>query len=243
MLDIERIRIPPAYQAVYQELQRRILGGTLRPGDALPSETELAARFGVNRSTVREGIRQLESEGLVRREGRKRLLVAVPEQADLAERNTRSLLMHEVTFRELLDVALAVEPLAARLAAASLTEAELDELGRNLAETTAAVERGEQLVALDMQFHTLITAGTRNRVLMLAREPIGLLLYPAFETIRPNLPQAPGRLVKAHAEILAALRRRDAAGAEAWMARHVADLGRGWLLAGLGLDERIAVKA
>jgi DNA-binding GntR family transcriptional regulator len=101
MVEISKLTVLPAYQAVSRELQALIVGGQLSPGDQLPSETDLAERFGVNRSTVREGIRQLESEGLLRREGRKRLLIAVPGQDSLSPRMERALVMNDVTFREL----------------------------------------------------------------------------------------------------------------------------------------------
>ncbi|MFG1229984.1 FadR/GntR family transcriptional regulator [Xanthobacter wiegelii] len=240
MLDIERLKLPPAYLAVSLELQRRILSGTLKPGDALPSETELAERFGVNRSTVREGIRQLESEGLVRRESRKRLLVAVPDARDLAHRHTRSLVMHEVTFRELWDVANVLEPLAAELAASHLTQDELKALAENLKQTEAAVARGESPGELDLEFHAMISEGARNRALLLAREPIGLLLYPAFEVIRPGLPQSSGRLIAAHRKIYEALKARDAAGARLWSAKHIADLRRGWELLKRDFDSKVS---
>ena len=83
----------------------------------MPAESLLARQFGVNRSTVREGIRQLENEGLVRREGRKRLCVTVPDQRDLAPRVIRTMVMHQVTFGELWDAALVLEPACASLCA------------------------------------------------------------------------------------------------------------------------------
>lgn len=51
--------------AVHDELRRQILGGTLLPGDAVPSERVLAERFGVNRHAVREAIKRLQQAGLV----------------------------------------------------------------------------------------------------------------------------------------------------------------------------------
>ena len=128
MLEIAKLKIPPAYQVVSKELQRLIVDGRLKPGEQLPSETELATRFGVNRSTIREGIRQLESEGLLRREGRKRLVIAIPGQEDISPRMERALLMHDVKFKELWEVARVLEPLAASLAAARITDAQIDAL-------------------------------------------------------------------------------------------------------------------
>jgi DNA-binding FadR family transcriptional regulator len=231
---IERLTPAPAYQAVSRTLERLIVSGQLKQGEALPSETELAGRFGVNRSTVREGIRQLEAQGLLRREGRKRLLVSRPGQAELAPRASRAMLLEQVTFRELWEVALALEPLAAGLAAERHHQELLQRLEANLEETAAVVAAGRSPVALDMEFHSLVAAATLNRALILAREPIGLLLYPACQAIGPQLPQT--GLVEAHRQVVAAIGRRDRAAAAAWMTEHITDLRCAWELARLDLD-------
>ena len=117
----QRVVVEPAYKTVSAAIERAILDGALRPGAALPTEQELADRFGVHRSTVREAIRQVEQEGLLQRREGRRLFVCLPGVHDLAPRATRLLLLHQTTFQELWDVALTLEPLAARLAASQAT--------------------------------------------------------------------------------------------------------------------------
>ncbi len=88
-LAIQALRLSPAYELIFQALEQRILAGVLKPGDRLPVESDLAASFGVNRSTVREGIRLLEREGLLRRVNGKRLEVSLPRYQDLAPKIVR----------------------------------------------------------------------------------------------------------------------------------------------------------
>jgi GntR family transcriptional regulator, transcriptional repressor for pyruvate dehydrogenase complex len=97
----ERVKVLPAYKAISELIEQRIVSGEIKPGVQLPTEQELAQQFGVNRSTVREAIRQLEQEGLVERQGSKRLQVTMPGVYDAAPRAARSLLLHQVTFEEL----------------------------------------------------------------------------------------------------------------------------------------------
>src|SRR5262245_7205567 len=78
-----KLALAPASRQVSASVSDLISSGKLRPGDLLPTEMELALQLGVNRSTIREGLRALEHEGLVRRDG-KRLRVAIPHYADLA---------------------------------------------------------------------------------------------------------------------------------------------------------------
>ena len=59
-LQFEKLTVLSAYQVVSRELRRMIVSGDLKAGAQLPTEAELAEQFGVNRSTVREGIWQLE---------------------------------------------------------------------------------------------------------------------------------------------------------------------------------------
>jgi GntR family transcriptional repressor for pyruvate dehydrogenase complex len=238
--DVPKLDLPRAYQAVSLAIEHRIMTGKLQPGDILPSEGDLAQRFGVNRSTVREGIRQLESDGLVRRVSRKRLVISVPQHQDLAPRASRALLLNRVTFDELWQVAMALEPLAASAAAHVITRENVSLLDDNLEQTKAAIALGDSPVALDVEFHSLIARAAGNKALLLAREPFALLLYPSFAEMRSHVPQAGARLIAAHGHIVAALRNHDPDQAHDWMKRHITDFRRGWGIAGLDFGMPIA---
>ena len=239
MVEITKLKLSPAYQVVSEELQRLIMAGLLKPGEQLPSETDLAGRFGVNRSTVREGIRQLESEGLLRREGRKRLLIKVPGHGDISPRMERALLMHEVTFAALWEVAGALEPLAAACAAERATPAQIAALEANTAALAEVVARDEASDVLDTEFHTLLAECSGNPALVISREPIGKLLFRPYAELQAKVRQAPARNLEAHRRILDAIRAHDPGQAREWMNRHVEDLRRGWLMAGLSVEDAI----
>lgn len=234
-----KVVVEPAYKTVSVAIERAILDGALAPGAALPTEQELSERFGVHRSTVREALRQVEQEGLLQRREGRRLFVCLPGVHDLAPRATRLLLLHQATFQELWDVALALEPLAARLAAQHCTVDDLALLDENL-----AASRREQslarLVALDTEFHALVGRASHNRALMLAREPVGLLYDPTLQEIFKRLPQANSRNLEAHARTLDALHRRDGEAAAEWTRKHMVDFQRGFAMAGLDMSKPIA---
>ena len=235
----DRLNLAPAYQVVSNAIESEILAGRFKPGDLIPPEVDLAAQFGVNRSTVREGLRLLEQNGLVARKNGKRLQVTVPRTRDLASRMTRAMIMHEITFRELWDLAVLLEPAAATAASQVVDEEALATLEANLEETERALAEGRSILALDMAFHNLIADYSRNRALTLAREPVGMLLLPAFEAVFPLLPNAGTRLVEAHRIILDALRTGDGERAGEWMRKHIVDLKRGYEIAGVDADKPI----
>ena len=89
-MDIEKIHMTPAYRVVSEDLRQRIVRGEIQEGQPFPTETDLATRFGVHRSTIREGLRQLEQDGLLQRVG-KRLVVTIPRHSDLARAAERAL--------------------------------------------------------------------------------------------------------------------------------------------------------
>jgi GntR family transcriptional regulator, transcriptional repressor for pyruvate dehydrogenase complex len=235
-LQFQKLNIPSAYQVVSRELTRLILSGALKTGEQLPSESLLARQFGVNRSTVREGIRQLENEGLVRREGRKRLCVTVPDQRDIAPRVIRTMVMHQVTFGELWDVALVLEPACASLCAINRNDDQVAALETNLQRTGAVLRNARKCTELDTEYHSLIAKGAHNRALLLSREPVGVLLYSAFDRLCPLLPQASARMFKAHEQITKAIGKGNSADAALWMRKHIIDFRRGWEMASLSLS-------
>jgi DNA-binding FadR family transcriptional regulator len=230
----------PAYGRVAAAIEQKILDRSLRPGDTLPTETELATQFGVNRSTIREALRRLESAGLVGRDsGAKRLRVTRPGHADTASRVSRALTLDEVTFIELWEAMLAVAPRTAALAAAHGTEDMLGPLEADILAVEAA-PGSEAAVAGVVSFFGTLAAASGNRVLMLAMQPVTRLLAPSLRRMIDRVPQGRSRIVVAQRCILEAVRKGDAAEAESWMTRHVQDFRRGYEIAGIALDTRVA---
>lgn len=237
-----KVVVEPAYKAVSTAIERAILDGSIAPGAALPTEQELSERFGVHRSTVREAIRQVEQEGLLQRREGRRLFVCLPGVQDLAPRAARLLLLQQTTFRELWELAVSLEPLAARLAATHASAADLRALSDNLAASAAGTDDA-LLVRLDVEFHALVGRASHNHALMLAREPISLLYSPTLQQIFQHLPQARQRNQAAHHHIVDALERRDAESAADWTRKHMVDFQRGFALAGLDMSTPIETPA
>jgi GntR family transcriptional repressor for pyruvate dehydrogenase complex len=230
-----RLAVRPAYRVVSDTLEGEIETGKLRPGDQLPTEASLASQFGVNRSTVREGIRLLEQSGLIRRESGKRLAVVLPHFRDLASRATRALVMHNVSFRELWEASMIIEPRIAALAADRAGSADIAALGACMADMEKARGDNDAFVLCDMRFHDLLARSAGNQALELAREPIGLLFRPAGQIILPRL-KTHQRVIDAHVWIHDAVCAREPDRAFEQMARHMADFRRGFERTGVNME-------
>ena len=235
----ERIKARPAYELVAEAIEREILTGRLRPGDPVGTESQLVKQFGVNRSTVREGIRLLEQSGLVAREASRRLSVAAPRYHALATRMSRALVLQQVTFRELWLTSRALEPASVEQAIDNRTEEDLAALEDNIARTIAVQRDAAAVAELDAEFHKLIGKATHNRVLQLAKEPSSMLVRPTTALIITSSPQGIPRLIEAHQHILDAVRRRDLDKARLWVDRHLRDWKAGFERSGRDLDSPV----
>lgn len=239
-VEFAQIQIEPAYRKVAAAIGGRILDRSLREGDRLPPETELARQFGVNRSTVREALRELESNGLVmRRPGSKLMSVSRPQHVDLAEAVSRGLVLHDVTFLEVWEALTLLEPPIAEAAARARTADDLVQIEGVARQFAADNSRTETAVHRAAEFIRSVGRATHNQVLTLAQEPPLRLLEPSLQMMIDKVPQARSRIVTAQRRITEALRDRDAEGARTWMSRHIRDFRKGFEIAGIELELRI----
>jgi GntR family transcriptional repressor for pyruvate dehydrogenase complex len=234
-----RISATPAYRLVAEAIEQRILSGAMRAGEPLGTEAELVKQFGVNRSTVREGIRLLEQDGLIRRESNRRLSVGSPYHDRLATRSTRALILSQVTFRELYEAAMALQIATIEAAAERADAAAIAAMEDNLRRTELVLDDPKAVALLDSEFHTMIGKASANRVLQLAREPSDMLVFPTTELVLRQVKVGPARLLEAHRRMLDAIRGRDRDGARLWARRHINDWRKGFERAGNDLDQPI----
>lgn len=204
-----KVQVQSLVDIVTERIEAAIIGGTLEPGSRL-SEQALAASLGVSRGPLREAIRRLEGRKLLQRTPNIGVRVAALSLKDL----------HEVLLiRE------ALEGMACGLAAKNMTDDEIAALSvlLNKHEQQKSVQdgRGYYQESKDFDFHFRIVTGSRNDRLI---ELLMGDLYHLLRIYRYKSSTKPGRALKAlqeHKEIVAALVRRDAVGAEARMREHI----------------------
>jgi DNA-binding FadR family transcriptional regulator len=209
----------PAYELVLEQLRRSLDQGHFAPGDKLPPERDLARQLGVSRTTLREAVRVLEGERAVEvRRGSTGGIVVLPRAARPARVRAR---LKE--FDEIIDFRLAVEPMAARLAAARRTKAGTTALARALARLDELAAHGAEgrfgdWLHADADYHVLIGRIARNALLLRAIEagreglfnPVGAVWGRLEETAHAQ-----------HAEIFTAIAAGDEARAAAAMTTHI----------------------
>jgi DNA-binding FadR family transcriptional regulator len=236
----EPLGYAPAYLRVSEEIRARILRRELAEGQPLPTETELARQFAVNRSTVREALRKLESGGLLaRRRGGKRLFVTRPTRETVGGGLSQALTLHRARVVDVWEALQAVQPGIATAAAerrSATALAKLEAAARRFA--GRAGERDAAVGDVAEFFDALGEAGA-NPVFNLLNEPLLRLLKPSLAVIIDRVPQARMRIEAAQRAIVAAVKARDGKTAAEWMTRHVRDFRRGYEVAGIALSTEV----
>ena len=214
------------------QIRQAIISGEWGPGSRLPRESELAARLGISRNSLREAVRALSLLRVLEvRQGDGTYVTSL--EPDLLLESTRFVahLLADKTVVELFEVRRILEPAAAALAAVRIDEDGLVALRRELDRMTAA-SSAEELVEPDAAFHAVIAEAAGNSVLsslleslstrtMRARIWRGRLEAGALDTTRAE-----------HTRIHEAIAARDPELARTLAAAHVAN-SEHWLRADL----------
>lgn len=217
-------RIQPAYAQVAIQLRDLIVTGQIRTGDHLPNEAELAAIFGVSRSTVREALRSLAAQSLVytSRGVTGGTFVAELDAETVSEYLRTSLGLMSgsagVTVAELLETRAALEVPAARLAAIRRTDKVLAELRQSLGSNNVNDEAVR--FAKNARFHELLLEASCNRLLGIVASPVFDVLKSRFS--RDDVERSYWtRVDNDHMEILGHVEAGDPDGAESAMRAHL----------------------
>jgi GntR family transcriptional repressor for pyruvate dehydrogenase complex len=222
-----RMREPIEKRNTYELIAEQLLaeiGTRLRPGDTLPTERELTTSFKVGRSSVREGLRMLESKGVIEPVGNGTFIVA--ELRSPLNRSLALLLsLDEANLSELYELRRMLEGEAAALAAVRRSGDDLATMATAVEEMARGLGDRDTYAAADVRFHVAVTAATGNRVALHAMHAIRDLLERALEQVY-GIPGSAARSLEQHRQILAAIEAGDVEEARTRMRTHLTRVER-----------------
>jgi len=222
-----KLQVPRLSDAVAASLERRILEGSLKPGDRLPPERELAVEMGVSRPSLREAIQKLASKGMVQSRQGGGTFITDRLEATFFDPWRDMLGAHPNLREDLLEFRRMLEGQAAEWAAERATDADLTRLAQTYDALREAFDKDDlaKRSACDIAFHQAVCEAGHNALLGHLSATMLRLLH---DNIRLNLgelksvPGAGALLQSQHAALFEAIRERKPAAARAAAETHIA---------------------
>ncbi len=215
------VRTSRLYEQIVQQIEESIVKGDLKAGDQLPAERELAQRFGVSRTAVREAVKALREKGLVEAySGRGTFITDGTTQAVRQSLDLMVKIGQPEGSTHLAEVRAILEPEIAALAALRIQETELTSMREAVAVMDRAGQDPQAYIEADLDFHLALAEGAANPlILSLLDSIVGLLREQRLRIFR--VPGGPERGQIHHKRILDAIERRDAEKAREAMRAHL----------------------
>jgi DNA-binding FadR family transcriptional regulator len=226
--EIRLSRVRRAYEQVADQLRDQIVSGALTTGQRLPREVDLAGELGVSRPTVREALRVLASENLLRTvKGPAGGSFVIRPTVDHISRFLTSNInlltaANEVTLDELLELRESLEAPSARMACRRRTAEDLERLHATVPSDPDELTTSDRF-RFNKDFHESLVEAAGNKLIVVAAQPIFVVLQTHLR--RTVLSDADHRVIHdGHVRLSAAIEARDEDLAEAETRRHLAEL-------------------
>jgi len=215
------VRTSRLYEQIVQQIEESIVRGVLKPGDQLPAERDLAQRFGVSRTAVREAVKALREKGLVEAySGRGTFITDGTTQAVRQSLDLMVKIGQPEGSNHLAEVRAILEPEIAALAATRLQESDLATMREAVAVMDKAQEDPDAYIEADLDFHLALAEGAANPIILsLLDSIVGLLREQRMRIFRVTGGPQRGQIY--HKQILDAVERHDAEKAREAMRAHL----------------------
>jgi len=217
------IKKAKVYEEIVAKIKEMIEKGRFKSGDQLPVERELAEVFRVSRSSVREALRSLESQGFIEsRQGDGTYIASKPVEF-LVSPLAYVISTEKEDQMELFEMRRMIEPDLAYLAAERATEEEIAMMEKVLALQEEQIGRGETGTDVDRNFHYIMAKAAKNKVILRITDNVMDLLAESREQYL-QVEGRPQKSILRHREVLDAIRARDPERAEKCMLEHLMDI-------------------
>jgi GntR family transcriptional repressor for pyruvate dehydrogenase complex len=209
------------YEQIVQQIEDSVLNGSLKPGDQLPAERDLAQRLGVSRTAVREAVKALREKGLVEAySGRGTFITDGTSQAARQSFDLMIKIGQQDNSTHLAELRLILEPGIAALGAARVQEPELVAMREAVAVMDRAQRDPGAYIEADLDFHLALAEAAANPlILSLIDSIVGLLRDQRIKIF--NVEGGPQRGQVHHKRILEAVERHDPEMARGAMRAHL----------------------
>lgn len=219
------IKIRRTFEKVSTEIKKLIFKGTLKPGDKLPSEIELARQLGVGRQTIREALRLLELSGFITIQ---KGVTGGPLIVDtilntLSNSLIDAIQMRKITINELTIARVEIEKVVLNHVLQNVEDSDIEILHENIEQAKRKIEAGMPAFDENIQFHKLLARASKNQVFAVMVEPIMTVVADFLSRSEQNLEHS-NRVIVAHESILNAIKERKGPEAFSLLEAHLLEV-------------------
>lgn len=203
---------------VLEKIQEKIFSGEWKPGQKIMSETKLSEELGVSRVSVREAIEKLATLNIVSKKQGGGTFVNELGPSVYLNSLLPMLILDRDNYMDILEFRLITEPESARLCAQRCSEALIGELESSYEKMKSYQNDMKKFTEEDLKFHTKISEGTQNSLIIKVNELLRSVLEYHQITLYESLGPEGG--IHEHKFILDAIKNRDAELASIYARRH-----------------------
>ncbi len=203
---------------VLEKIQEKIFSGEWKPGQKIMSETKLSEELDVSRVSVREAIEKLATLNIVSKKQGGGTFVNELGPSVYLNSLLPMLILDRDNYMDILEFRLITEPEAARLCAQRCSEALIGELESSYEKMKSYQNDMKKFTEEDLKFHTKISEGTQNSLIIKVNELLRSVLEYHQRTLYKSLGPEGG--IHEHKFILDAIKNRDAELASIYARRH-----------------------
>jgi GntR family transcriptional repressor for pyruvate dehydrogenase complex len=220
---LEPVKRSRIYEHIVEQIHALIREGRWAPGDQIPPERELAERFRVSRTSVREALRALEMQGVIESRQGGGTFVRTADTEALVPPLAAAILRGQRELAEVLEVRELIEPGIARLAAARVTAEHVSELETLLERQRECIANDRPFIEEDTAFHYTLARAADNHILLRLHNVILDLLRESRQSYL-HVPDRPQTSLRGHEAILAAVKAQDAEAAYGASLAHITEV-------------------
>ncbi len=223
---IKPVKHTRAYEQIVDQLAELIRKGALKPGDRLPSERDLARRFGVGRPTLRQAITLLAGAGVLGVKPGSGIYLRQPVDAWGSPNNPMAMMLitADPNFEHILELRIAIECEAAYLAAQRRKPQHIEQLRTAFENLEKAFRERQEAAREDFLFHWAVAEATCNPVFVKVMVSVADLFLQGFVESNRTFYREPGRIeanIREHRAIMEAIIAQNPVAAREAMSHHL----------------------
>lgn len=211
-----------SFEDVCDAIKRLLFDGTLKPGDKLPSENQLASQFNVARQTIREALRLLELSGFIaiKKGGTGGPIITNTILNSASSSLLDAIQMKTVTIDELIEARREIERLIMNRVIINADQSEIENIKKNILEARKTIEAGVQAFSENVSFHSLLAKASKNQIFSIVIDAIMAVVADFLSRGAPDI-EASKQQIDEHEALLNALIEKNYDKAISLLDRHL----------------------